>query len=408
MNSKQPGRRRFLKDGAVLAGLAVGAMRSASGETLASDTPATHPRDSRALGERARFETSLRSEGSVSPNFWLTPLQDSVGIITPSGLHFSHNHYGIPDIDPRQHRLLIHGMVDRPVTLTVEELRRLPFVSQIHFVECVGNSRRCRSKDAKNAQDCYGRLAGSEWTGVPVSLLLKEAGVQKGAAFIVAESADGGKWVRGIPLDKAMDDCLVCYSQNGEAVRPEQGYPLRLLVPGWEGNLNVKWLRQIKVVDVADQTYLTESQSPKPPEKGHWEFEQSARSLITYPSGEHRLTGPGFYEISGLAWSGGGVIRKVEVSTDGGRTWKEAQLQQPVLPKALTRFSLGWNWGGEETMLQSRCTDELGNGQPTLAEFSKSRGVNVDYWQSNGMPSHTNPIFGWAVSRDGSVKNALV
>ena len=344
----------------------------------------------------------------------MTPLQDSIGIITPSSLHYVTTHgYDPPDIDPRQHRLLIHGMVDRPLIFTLEELKRLPSVSRIHFLECAGNSDLDRDDqaNAETVQETHGQTSCSEWTGVLLSLLLKEAGVQKGASWLVAEGADAGKHTKSIPLEKAMDDVLVAYGQNGEAVRPEQGYPLRLLVPGWEGISNVKWLRRIKVVD---QPYMTKWESTmyaslRPDGKARWfQFEMGPKSVITFPSGGQRLPGRGFYEITGLAWSGGGAIRRVEVSTDGGRTWKDAQLQEPVLRMAHTRFRFPWNWDGEEAVLQSRCTDERGDVQPTLAELGKIWGVNPDYWQSTtNRINHFNAIQPWKVTRDGSVHNAM-
>jgi len=404
MNAKQRGRRRFFKEGAALAGL-VGAMGplAIGAQTLGSETPAGRSKDARNIyGERSRFETSGRVREDLDwRDIWLTPLQDLQGIITPSALHFLNHHYGIPDIDPRQHRLMIHGMVDHPLVLTMEELKRLPSVSRIHTVECVANIGRSVLTKVKTAAETHGNLGCSEWTGVPLSLLLKEAGLQKGASWVVAESADGGKRVRCIPLEKAMDDVLLVYAQNGEAIRPEQGYPLRFLVPGWEGNINVKWLRRVKVVD---QPYLARIPTS---EKGHWEWEQPVRSVITYPSGDQRLAGRGFYQISGFAWSGGGAIRRLEVSTDGGRTWKDAQLQEPVFRKALTRFRLDWNWNGQEAVLQSRATDELGNVQPTLAEFSQKQGVNVDHWLTNELPVHVNPIHSWKITQEGGVQNAF-
>jgi sulfane dehydrogenase subunit SoxC len=243
----------------------------------------------------------------------------------------------------------------------------------------------------------------SEWTGVPLSLLLQEAGVQRGASWLVAEGADAVKLSRSIPLRKAMEDILVAYGQNGEALRPEQGYPLRLLIPGWEGNINIKWLRQIKAVD---QPYMTRDETSKytdlmPDGKARqFTFEMDPKSVITFPSGGQKLGGPGFYEISGLAWSGRGAIRRVEVSTDGGATWKDATLQEPVLRFAHTRFRLAWNWNGQDAVLQSRCTDEQGGFQPTLAESNRVRGNAYNY--------HASHIQAWKINRDGSVQNGLV
>ncbi len=235
--------------------------------------------------------------------------------------------------------------------------------------------------------------------------------MQKGASWLVAEGAEGGQHTKSIPLEKAMDDVLVAYGQNGEPVRPEQGYPLRLVVPGWRGVNNVKWLRRIKVVD---QPYMTKWESSAysrlmPDGKARWFlFEMPPKSVITRPSGGQRLPSRGFYEITGLAWSGGGAIRRVEVSTDGGRNWKDAQLQQPVFRMAHTRFRFPWNWDGEEAVLQSRCTDERGDNQQTLAELGGIQGLESAYWlPPSPRFNRLNLIFPWKVTREGRVHNAL-
>ena len=342
------------------------------------------------------------------PDEWggnFTPLDETLGIITPSALHYEVCRGGIPDIDPEKHRLLIHGMVDRPLILTIDELKRLPSTSRILFLECAGNTRSewRAAQAAPSVQFTHGLTSCSEWTGVALSLLLREAGVQKGATWIVAEGADATGNERSIPMAKAMDDVLVAYGQNGEAPRPGNGYPLRLIVPGWEGNVNVKWLRRIKVVD---RPYMTRMESPDhtslmPDGKARqFMFVMDAKSVITFPSGGQRLPGPGFYEITGLAWSGRGLVRRVEVSTDGGKTWRDARLQAPVLRFAHTRFRLDWRWDGREAVLQSRCTDETGYVQPTLAELVKVRGLNSIY--------HNNAIQSWKVAADGSVHNVHV
>ena len=399
MNLKQSDRRRFLKEGVALAGLAVGAIRSASGQTPNFEIPLPF-----------KIENARK-----------TPLQDSIGIITPSALHYMSNHgYGPPDtIDPQQHRLLIHGLVDRPLIFSLEELTRLPSVSRIYFIECSGNSsptllpenRYSGLTKAPSIQETHGSTSCSEWTGVPLSLLLREAGVQKGASWLVAEGADAQKFTMNIPLGKAMDDVLVAYGQNGEPVRSDNGYPFRLVVPGWEGARNIKWLRRIKV---GDQPWVTKYEaatyhSLKLDGKARWfQFQLGPKSVITFPSFGQRLPDRGFYEITGLAWSGGGTVRRVEVSTDGGRTWQDAPLQEPVLRLAHTRFRLAWNWDGEEAVLQSRCTDERGEVQPTLAELGKLWGVKPDYWyKSSNYVNHFNPIYPWKVTQDGSVHNAL-
>jgi len=395
-------RRNFLKSGAgVGAALAAGAARAQSTDGQpAPDDPTKAPGTlARAYGARSRFEKTVRTPASTGTSSG-APLQDLNGIITPSSLHFERHHSGVPDIDPSRHRLMIHGMVDRPLVLTMDELKRFPSVSRIYVMECSGNG--FRNKGARTVQDAHGLVSCSEWTGVPLSLLLRETGVQSGASWIVAEGSDAAKLTRSVPLAKAMNDTLLAYGQNGEAIRPEQGYPLRLFVPGWEGNISVKWLRRIKVVD---QPYMTREETSKytdlmPDGKARqFTFEMDPKSLITYPSGGQKLGNPGFYEISGLAWSGRGAIRRVEVSVDGGRSWRDAQLQSPVLPIAFTRFRFGWTWDGSEAVLQSRCTDEHGDVQPTLTDLVKARG---DHWSY-----HFNPIQSWKVGADGSVQNAL-
>ena len=425
MNSKQSGRRRFLKEGAALAGLAVGAIRSASAQiqTAAADLPGGRLKGTKyvtAYGERSHYEAedSKRIHDYPDRPFpakKLTPLQDSVGIITPNAMHFVADHYTPPDIDPRQHRLMIHGMVDRPLVYTLEELKRLPSASRIYFMECLANSnvKDRNGPISETVQEIHGRTSCSEWTGVPLSVLLNQAGVQKGGSWLVSEGSDAGHYTYSLPLAKAMDDVLVAYGQNGEAVRPEQGYPLRLLVPGWEGPFSVKWLKRIKVVD---HPYMTKMETvlhaylrPDLGGKALWfQFEMPPKSVITRPSGGQRLAGPGFYEITGLAWSGAGTIRRVEVSTDRGRSWNVAKLQEPVHPKAHTRFHYEWNWDGEEAVLMSRSTDERGQVQPSLAELSKRWGVNEEYWlKTNITAFQFNPIQPWRVTREGTVRNAI-
>jgi sulfane dehydrogenase subunit SoxC len=402
-------RRRFLKRGAAV-GAALVAGLGGSGVGRAQETPALDDPSKvlggpiRPYGERSRFERAVRmlagktDEVSASGR---TPLDETLGIITPSALHFEVIRGGVPDIDPRQHRLMIHGMVERPLILSVEEIRRLPSVSRVLFIECQGNTQQeWRQPTGKTVQGTHGLTSCSEWTGVALSLLLREVGVKKGASWIVAEGADASGNERSLPMAKAVDDVLVAYGQNGEAPRPENGYPLRLIVPGWTGNINVKWLRRIKVVD---RPYLTRMDSTGQPtlmpdgKARQLSFVMEAKSVITFPSGGQRLPGRGLYEIRGLAWSGHGLVRRVEVSTDGGKTWRDAGLQAPVLRFAHTRFRLDWRWDGRDAVLQSRCTDETGYVQPTLAELVKVRGLNSIFFN--------NAIQSWKVAAEGNVHN---
>jgi len=329
-------------------------------------------------------------------------------------------HSKLPDIDPAKYSLTIHGMVDRPLMLSLDDLKRLPSVSRIRFLECLGNSSpRRHVRDPKpgstpvTVQYTHGIMSCSEWAGVPMSVLLKEVGVKKEASWLVAEGSDGSKYTYCIPLTKANDDVLVAYMQNGEPLRPENGFPARMFVPGFGANHSVKWLRRIMVVD---RPYMTWDQSvhhsvPRADldNKSRWYgFQWPPKSVITRPSAGQQLPGPGYYEITGPAWSGGGTIRKVEVSVDGGKSWKEAKIQDPVLPKAHTRFNFDWTWNGEEVVIQSRCTDDQGEVQPTLAEMNRNWGRSEkDRLEPSNQTFHWNAIQPWKIARDGSITDAL-
>ncbi|MGH9679354.1 MAG: molybdopterin-dependent oxidoreductase, partial [Candidatus Acidiferrales bacterium] len=307
--------------------------------------------------------------------------------------------------------------VDRPLLFSVDDLKRLPSVSRFHFIECHGNSTTgglsgaARISPDATVLQTHGATSCSQWTGVLLSLLLQQAGVKKDATWMIAEGADENKHVKSIPLEKGLDDALVAYAQNGEPVRPEQGYPLRLVVPGWQGINNVKWLRRIELVDEPYMGMMEISRYPRlmPDGKSRWfEFELGPKSVITRPSGGQRLAVPGFYEIAGLAWSGGAAVRRVEVSTDGGQTWKEAQLQSPIASKAHTRFTMPWEWDGKEAVLQSRCTDEKGVVQPSVAQLARICGTDVNFFRKTTLiVSDFNAIQPWKVNRVGSVKNAI-
>ncbi|MGA8223963.1 MAG: sulfite dehydrogenase [Candidatus Acidiferrales bacterium] len=382
--------------------LAAGAAAVGSIAASASDIPHELGAPRRAYGERSHFEKSsryFRESATPASGSSRTPLQDLVGIITPSALHYEVHHYGVPDIDPRQHELMIHGLVERPLVFTMEDLYRLPPVSRIHFLECAGNSGGEQiGRPGADPQRSHGLLSCSEWTGVPLRTLLEETGVKPGAKWIVAEGADAGRLARSIPLEKALDDVLVAYGQNGEALRPEQGYPVRLVVPGWEGNVNTKWVGRVKLVEgplmtAYETAFYTDLMSDG--KARQFTFVMEAKSVITRPAGGQRLAGPGFYEITGLAWSGRGRITGVEVSTNGVKGWQKAELNEPVFSKALTRFRLGWWWDGGETTLRSRCTDETGYVQPTREELLAVRGENAT--------DHYNGIKTWRVQTDGRV-----
>jgi len=356
-------------------------------------------------GLRSQFETEIRI---VSPDSTasFTPLQNSSGIITPSGLHFERHHNGIPNIDPARHRLLIHGMVDRPIWFSLADLKRFPTVSRAHFLECSGNSgTEIMGAHEPTVQRTHGLVSTSEWTGIPLATLLKETGLKPGAAWVLAEGADAAIMTRSVPLDKCLSDALIVFGQNGEALRPEQGYPMRLFLPGWEGNMSIKWLRRL---EVSDEPYYTREETSKYTDlitrtgKARiFTFTMEAKSVITFPSGQMKLPGAGFYEISGLAWSGRGKIARVEVSTDAGKSWNRALLQEPVLAMCQTRFRFPWIWSGTPTVITSRATDETGYFQPTHQQLIALRGP----LESGSRFYHMNAIQSWGIDADGSVRN---
>ena len=411
MKTKRSTRRTFLTIGAAAFGsFAARCTRSANRARgpLENHGERVIGASRRAYGERSTFEKSARYfSRSVTPGTGAsrTPLQDLYGIITPSSLHFERHHSGVPHIDPADHQLLLHGLVERSTVFTIQDLQRFPSVSRIHFVECAGNSsREQEGRPGPDPQKSHGLLSCSEWTGVPLKTLLTEAGLKKDAAWVIAEGADACRMSRSIPLEKALSDVLVAYGQNGEALRPEQGYPLRLIVPGWEGNINIKWLGRLKVADrpsmTREEAAIYTDLMPDGTAR-RFTFVMEAKSVITRPAGGQTLSGPGFYEITGLAWSGRGRISHVEVSTDGGKIWNDAQLNEPVLSKALTRFSLPWRWEGEETSLQSRCTDETGYVQPSREELIAIRGRR----QGPDGFDHYNGIKVWYVHHNGQVSH---
>jgi sulfane dehydrogenase subunit SoxC len=367
-----------------------------------------------AYGERSRFVTSVRIShpvgGRPSPDAFgkvfhvAAPLQDSVGVITPSSLFYVATTRGsfMPDIDPKQHTLMIHGLVDRPLTFTMEDLKRLPSVTRLHFIECAGNRHNARQT---TVQETHGMTSCAEWTGVLLSTLLKECGVKGSATWFVAEGAEEVKGASSMPVGKAMDDVLVAYGMNGEPLRPQQGFPLRLLVPGFEGIFSTKYLRRIKLVDRYYLNYNDFGHLDENPKVAALDYQIGPKSVITFPSGGQQLPGRGFYEISGLAWSGGGAIRSVEVSTDGGRKWNRAEIKGTPQRFAHTRFGYQWTWDGNETEILSRCTDEIGQVQPTREQVAKY--WNVPLERNYRVPGLDNSVMPWRIARDGSVRNGL-
>ncbi len=419
MDSTGSGRRRFLKGTAALAGIAAGA--GAGVEWAARGQSAKPDAKSEGAAKEAHVHGDLSRRGarfSVDHITYYTPLQDYAGIITPASLHFVQYHAShFPEIDPQQHRLTIHGLVDRPLSFSIEDLKRLPAVSRVHFLECHANSSpMIHNAGNENmglpVQFIHGMTSCSEWAGVPLSVLLNECGLKPEASWLVSEGADPGKFSHTLPLAKAMEDVIIAYGQNGEPLRVEQGYPIRLLVPGWEAPFSVKYLRHIKVVD---QPYHAWNESMNHSVaradlggKSRWyHYQFGPKSVITRPSAGLSIPRKGYVQITGLAWSGGGVVKKVEVSTDGGDTWKEAKLQAPVLPRAHTRFTFDWAWNGEEAVILSRCTDELDDVQPSRAALYKDWGISEEDAKKPARSIHTNAMQPWKVAADGSVHNAM-
>jgi len=407
MDSKKPSRRGFLTQTAALAGVAAGAGLAA--KSASAQTPHVHTEPPR---RGARY--------SIDHMTHYTPLQDYQGIITPARLHFMQQHSSeFPEIDIDEHRLTIHGLVDRPLSFSMNDLRQMPSVSRVHFVECHANSspQRHDGDDDPNlglpVQFIHGMASNSEWSGVPFSVLLNEAGVKKEGTWLVLEGGDAGKFSHTLPVAKALEDCFVAYGQNGDPLRVEQGYPIRALVPGWEGPFNVKYLRHIKVVD---QPYNTWNESmnhsvsrPDLGGKARWyHYQWGPKSVITRPSGGMEMR-KGYVQITGLAWSGAGKVSKVDVSVDGGKTWNEAKIDGAVHSKAHTRFNLDWEWNGQETVIMSRTTDETGDVQPSLAELSKNWQIPLQDWSKRERPRaiHMNAIQPWKVARDGSISDAM-
>jgi len=397
-------RRRLVTAAAGAVGVAVLHRAGLTQVEVPSDPTKVPGRPLSDLGQRSPFVRPRRVVGGAYQGASLTPLQDLWGIVTPSDLHYERHHAGVPSIDPHRYKLLIHGMVERPTVFDLESLRRFPAVSRVHFLECSGNGapayRNLRPDVSPQLVD--GLTSTSEWTGVPLATLFREVGVHPDATWFLAEGEDAAVMARSIPIDKAWDDAMIAYGQNGEPLRPEQGYPARLLVPGWEGSANVKWIRRI---EVGDQAFMTREETAKytdPLADGtarQFSFVMDAKSLITFPAYPVTLPEHGWWEVSGLAWSGRGRITRVDVSTNAGATWAPAELQEPVLPKCHTRFRFLWQWDGAETLLMSRATDETGYVQPTLAELRRVRGLGTAY--------HFNNVRAWRVRRDGTVMFGL-
>jgi sulfane dehydrogenase subunit SoxC len=353
-----------------------------------------------AVSGRSPFVHAERAPTGVLSGPSFTPLQELTGTITPSDLHFERHHGGAAVIDPQKWKLVIHGMVERPLTFDLEDLKRFPSVTRVHFIECAGNGRNAyrTPKPDMTPQQVDGLTSNTEWTGVPLSLLLREAGVKPKATWFLAEGGDAAVLSRSIPIAKGLDDALLVWGQNGEPLRVQNGYPVRLLLPGWEGNACVKWLRRLELIDQPNMSRDETSKYTDPLPGGkarQFSFEMDAKSIITSPVAPAKLSQPGWWPVRGLAWSGRGRVARVDVSTDGGKSWVAAELQGPATPKAHVRFQHMWRWDGKPALLLSRATDETGYVQPTRTEFQAARGIGTDF--------HFNYIRGWRVDRDGAV-----
>jgi len=344
---------------------------------------------------------TVSRQSSVS----FTPIHELDGIITPNGLCFERYHAGIAEVDPADYRLILHGLVERPLIFTLDDLKRLPRVNRAYFCECAANSgMEWRGAQLNGAQYTHGMVHCVMYTGVPLKTLLDEAGLKPTAKWLLLEGGDAAAMTRSLPLQKALDDALVAYRMNGEMLRPENGYPARIVLPGWEANMWIKWLRRIEVGDqpwhhreeTSKYTDLLENGKAR-----RFTFVMDAKSIITNPSPQAPLNHKsGLTVLTGLAWSGRGKITRVDISLDGGRNWRPARLDGPVWDKALTRFYYEFDWDGSELLLQSRATDESGYVQPSKAELRKIRGTNSIY--------HNNGIQTWHLRKSGEVENVEV
>ena len=403
-------RREFLRGRAALAAAMTGyAIKPAAAAETLSEQPWSKepgmlvpPYGVPSGYEKTAVRTLSNPKGEPRTQHARTPHHLLQGTATPNGLHFTISHGGNADIDPAQHRLAIHGLVKRPLVFTLDALARYPMVSRFTFLECGGNSAPLFSPEPIQAsvQALHGLASCAEWTGVALSTLLEETGVDPKAKWVIAEGADAPHLSRSVPLTKILDDAMVALYQNGERVMPGQGYPMRLLLPGWEGNMNVKWLRRLQLTESPAMTYYeARTYAPILPSGKAYRFYfiQEVKSFITRPSVGMEMKGPGFYEISGIAYSGNGRIANVMVSADGGQTWAQAALQEPVMSKSFTRFRIPWQWNGGPAVLQSRATDNSGYVQPTRAALVAERGTKTIY--------HFNGITSWAVGEHGEVRH---
>ena len=411
------GRRGFLKGslaamGGGLAAAATGGTARAAGDIKVNEWMKTLGEGvvSRPYGLPSEYESHVRRrwvewltatrESSVS----FTPIQDLDGIVTPNGLCFERHHGGIAEVDPSEYRLMINGLVEKPLIFTLDDLKRMPRVNRFYFLECAANSgMEWRGAQLNGCQYTHGMIHCLQYTGVALKTVLEQAGIRPNGKWILAEGGDASGLDRSIPIEKALDDCMLAFAMNGEALRPEQGYPVRLVVPGWEGNMWIKWIRRIEVGDEPWHTREETSKYTDLMEDGRsrrFTWIMDAKSVVTSPSPQAPLKYKGINVLSGLAWSGRGKVKRVDVTFDGGRNWVEAELAPPVLSRCLTRFHVNFEWDGRPLLIQSRCIDETGYIQPTKDELRAVRGTNSIY--------HNNGIQTWHVMASGEVENVEI
>ena len=417
-NSFAINRRQLLASSLALG--AVGATKaSEASEVVPSNSPPNLPEwttylgdgvDVAPYGSPSEFENHvirrnvpwLTATAESSVNF--TPIQNLEGFVTPNGLCFERHHGGVAVINPDEYRFMINGLVDREMIFTLDDLKRFPQTNKFYFLECAANGgMEWRGAQLNGCQFTFGMIHNVQYTGVKLSDLVKETGLKPSAKWLLAEGSDSAGLARSVPIEKALDDCMIVWAMNGEALRPEQGYPARLVVPGWEGNMWIKWIRRI---EFGDMPYLTREETSKYTDlmtDGYarmftWVME--AKSVVTFPSPENPLNKKGLHQLRGLAWSGRGKIRRVDVSLDGGRNWNTTNIHGPILNKSLTRFTMPFYWSGDEMLVQARAVDETGYVQPTIKELQNVRGVNSIY--------HNNSIATWLVNKNGKTGFTLL
>ncbi|MEW6450187.1 MAG: sulfite dehydrogenase [Pseudomonadota bacterium] len=421
-NNMQSSRRTFLRTSLAAGGAAIGTAALGAPQNAGNpkNLPPNVPSWTQALGDGvatrpygrpSKFEVNVvrrdvewltaSRESSVS----FTPLHDLDGIITPNGVCFERHHAGIAEVNPADYRLIIHGLTDKQLIFTLDDLKRMPRVNRAYFCECAANSgMEWRGAQLNGCQYTHGMVHCVMYTGVPLKTLLQEAGLKSNAKWLLMEGGDSAAMTRSLPLQKALDDALVAYRMNGEMLRPENGYPVRMVLPGWEANMWIKWIRRIEVGDqpwhhreeTSKYTDLLENGKAR-----RFTYIMDAKSIITNPSPQAPINHKsGFTVLSGIAWSGRGKIARVDVSLDGGRNWRTARIDGPVWDKALTRFYYEFDWDGRELLIQSRAMDETGYVQPTKSELRKVRGVNSIY--------HNNGIQTWHLHKNGEVENVEI